>query len=220
MDLDVEKKTSQFENVTREEIDHLVAEVYPSSSLGKPDLKLIQKDGHRAIVKDYRRTPFPFRYTIATWLIWREYKFHRKLAGIKGVPRIYQKLDRYTNVFEYFDARPIERDHCDIIDDRFFEKLEKRIELIHTRGVVHLDLSHKGNILISRAGEPVIIDFNSGFYVGNGYIGRKIVLPLLKKIDYYGILKLKKRLSPDTLTSKEQSYLKRFGLIRRLWFFN
>jgi hypothetical protein len=220
MDLDVHMKTPQFENVTREEIDHLVAEVYPSGSLGKPDLKLIRKDGRLAIVKDYRRTPFPFRYTIGMWLIGREYKFHLKLMGIKGVPRIYQKLDRYANVFEYFDASPIERGDSDIIGDRFFEKLRKRIELIHTRGVVHLDLSHKGNILISRAGEPVIIDFNSGFYVGNGYIGRKILLPLLRKIDYYGILKLKKRLSPDALTSKEQSYLKRFGLIRRLWFFN
>jgi len=56
--------------------------------------------------------------------------------------------------------------------------------------------------------------------VGNGYVGRKLLLPLLKRIDYYGILKLKKRLSPDTLTPEERSFLKRFGLIRRLWFFN
>ena len=220
MDLGVREQPSQFENVTREEIDHLVAEVYPSVSLGKPDLKLIQKDGRRAIVKDYYSTPFFFRHTIGAWLIGREYKFHRKLDGIKGVPRIYRKLDRYANVFEYVDARPIERDDRRVIGDRFFEKLKKRMKLIHTRGVVHLDLSHKGNILVSKDREPVVIDFNSGFYVGNGFIGRKVLLPLLKKIDYYGILKLKKRLSPDALTLDEESYLKRFGLIRRLWFFN
>jgi len=220
MDLGVREQASQFEDLTREEIDYLVAEVYPSVSLGKPDLKLIQKDGRRAIVKDYRRTPFFFRYTIGTWLIGREYKFYRKLDGIKGVPRIYQKLDRYANVFEYVDARPIQRGDHHITGDRFFEKLKKRIELIHTRGVVHLDLSHKGNILLSRDSEPVIIDFNSGFYVGNGFIGRRILFPLLKKIDYYGILKLKKRLSPDALTADEESYLKRFRLIRKLWFFN
>lgn len=220
MDLGAREQASQFENVTREEIDHLVAEVYPSVSLGKPDLKLIQKDGHRAIVKDYRRTPFFFRHTIGAWLIGREYEFHRKLDGINGVPRIYRKLDRYANIFEYVDARPIERGDHHIIGDRFFEKLKKRIELIHTRGVAHLDLSHKGNILVSRDREPVIIDFNSSFYVGNGFIGRKVLLPLLKKIDYYGILKLKKRLFPDALTPDEESYLKRFGLIRKLWFFN
>ncbi len=220
MDIDVQRKASQFENLTREEIEHLVAEVYPSSSLGKPDFKLIQKDGGLAIVKDYRRTPFLFRSTIGAWLIGREYKFHRKLAGINWVPRVHQKLDRYANVFEYVDARPIERGDHDIIGDRFFEKLITRIERIHTRGVVHLDLSHKGNILVSKEGEPVIIDFNSGFYVGNGYVGRKLLLPLLKRIDYYGILKLKKRLFPDTLTPEERSFLKRFGLIRKLWFFN
>jgi len=220
MDIDVETEPSQFEKVTREEIEHLVAEIYPSSSFGKPDLKLIQKDGDLAIVKDYQRTPFVFRSTIGAWLIGREYKFHRKLAGIKGVPRVHQKLDKYANVFEYIDARPIERSDHDILADRFFEKLRMRIERIHTRGVVHLDLSHKGNILVSKGGEPVIIDFNSGFYVGNGYIGRKLLFPLLKRIDYYGILKLKKRLSPHMLTQEEKSYLKWFGLIRKLWFFN
>jgi len=220
MDLGVREQASQFEDLTRQEIDYLVAEVYPSVSLGKPDFKLIQKDSRRAIVKDYRRTPFFFRCTIGAWLIGREYKFHRKLDGIKGVPRIYQKLDRYANVFEYVDARPIQRDDHHITGDRFFEKLKERIALIHTRGVVHLDLSHKGNILVSRDRQPVIIDFNSGFYVGNGFIGRKILFPLLKKIDYYGILKLKKRLSPDALTPDEESYLKRFGWIRKLWFFN
>jgi hypothetical protein len=220
MDIDMQTEPSQFEKVTREEIEHLVAEIYPSSSFGKPDLKLIQKDGDLAIVKDYQRTPFVFRSTIGAWLIGREYKFHRKLVGIKGVPRVHQKLDKYANVFEYIDARPIERSDHDILVDRFFEKLRMRIERIHTRGIVHLDLSHKGNILVSKGGEPVIIDFNSGFYVGNGYIGRKVLFPLLKRIDYYGILKLKKRLSPHTLTPEEKSYLKRFGLIRRLWFFN
>lgn len=220
MDIDVQTEPSQFEKVTREEIEHLVAEIYPSSSFGKPDLKLIQKDDDLAIVKDYQRTPFVFRSTIGAWLIGREYKFHRKLAGINGVPRIHQKLDRYANIFEYIDARPIERSDHDILADRFFEKLRMKIERIHTRGVVHLDLSHKGNILVSKGGEPVIIDFNSGFYVGNGYIGRKLLFPLLKRIDYYGILKLKKRLSPHTLTPEEKAYLKRFGLIRRLWFFN
>jgi serine/threonine protein kinase len=220
MDIDMQADTSQFEHVTRREIEHLVAEVYPSSSFGKPDLKLIQKDGVLAIVKDYRRTPFLFRSTVGAWLIGREYKFHRKLVGVQGVPRILRKLDRYANVFEYVNARPIERSDHDILGERFFENLHERMERIHTRGIVHLDLSHKGNILVSKGGDPIIIDFNSGFYVGNGFIGRKLLLPLLQRIDYYGILKLKKRLSPDALTPDEQSYLKRFGLIRRLWFFN
>lgn len=220
MDIGVQTEPSQFERLTRKEIEQLVAEVYPSSSSGKPDLSLIRKNGCLAIVKDYRRTPFLFRSIIGAWLIAREYKLHRKLAKIKGVPQIHQKLDRYASVFEYIEARPIERGDHHILSERFFDKLRKRIERIHTRGVVHLDLSHKGNILVSKEGEPVIIDFNSGLYVGNGYIGRKLLLPLLKRIDYYGILKLKKRVSPQTLTREEESYLKRFGLIRRLWFFN
>jgi serine/threonine protein kinase len=220
MDLDIQANTSGFDNLTRGEIEHLVFDVYPSSSFGKPDLKLIQKEGILAIVKDYRRTPFFFRSTVGAWLIGREYKFHRKLVGVQGVPRILQKLDRYANVFEYVNARPIERSDHDILGERFFEKLHERMERIHTRGIVHLDLSHKGNILVSNRGDPIIIDFNSGFYVGNGVIGRKLLLPLLQRIDYYGILKLKKRLSPDALTPDEHSYLKRFGLIRRLWFFN
>jgi hypothetical protein len=42
------------------------------------------------------------------------------------------------------------------------------------------------------------------------------LVSLLKRTDYYGIVKFKKRVSPNTLTPREEFYLRRFGLMRKL----
>src|SRR4030066_211469 len=44
--------------------------------------------------------------------------------------------------------------------------------------------------------------------------------PIRGWVDYGGLLKLKKRVSPHLMTSEEISFLKRFNWIRKLWIFN
>jgi serine/threonine protein kinase len=91
---------------------------------------------------------------------------------------------------------------------------------IHSRGVVHLDLRHKGNILVSEKGLPFLIDFNSSFsFKENGFFHR-FFFPILRWVDYGGLLKLKERVSPSLMTTEELSFLKRFNRLRKLWIFN
>jgi serine/threonine protein kinase len=102
----------------------------------------------------------------------------------------------------------------------FLPELEKVLREVHGRGVVHLDLRHKGNILVTEKGEPFLIDFNSSFaFKEKGFL-RHFLFPLLRWVDYGGLLKLKKRISPSLMTPEEMAFLKRFDRLRRFWFFN
>ena len=83
-----------------------------------------------------------------------------------------------------------------------------------------MDLRHKGNILASEKGEPILIDFNSSFaFKDKGFL-RRFLFPLLRWVDYGGLLKLKRRMAPALLTSEELAFLKRFERLRKLWIFN
>jgi predicted unusual protein kinase regulating ubiquinone biosynthesis (AarF/ABC1/UbiB family) len=83
-----------------------------------------------------------------------------------------------------------------------------------------LDLRHKGNILVSENGEPFLIDFNSSFAFKEKRFLRRYLFPLLRWVDYGGLLKLKKRISPSSMTPEELAFLKGFDRLRRLWIFN
>jgi predicted Ser/Thr protein kinase len=98
--------------------------------------------------------------------------------------------------------------------------LEKVLREVHGRGVVHMDLRHKGNILVSERGDPYLIDFNSSFAFKEKGFFRRHLFPLLRRVDEGGLLKLKKRIAPALLTSEELAFLKRFERLRKLWIFN
>jgi serine/threonine protein kinase len=119
---------------------------------------------------------------------------------------------------EFIPGRPVLRGEP--LPPSFFQKLERVLEDIHERGVVHMDLRHKGNILVSATGEPFLIDFNSSFaFKEKGFL-RRYLFPLLQWVDYGGLLKLKKRVSPTSMTPEELAFLRRFDRLRRLWIFN
>jgi serine/threonine protein kinase len=159
------------------------------------------------------------RHILGAWLIEREYRIYQQLEGCPGVPRLYGRPDRWSFVVEYIDGRSLERRDPELQDPAFFCRLRRLIEAIHARGIVHLDLRHKGNIMISQDGTPYIIDFNSGIYLGGNPLGRRL-LPWFKKVDWAGLLKLKQRVAPELLSAEELSRLKWFGFIRKFWIFN
>ncbi len=185
---------------------------------GKPDLNQVEVGGLSFVVKDVGEKKFFLRWTLGLWLIHNEWKIYSRLAGIKGIPRPIERIDRFAFATEFIPGKPIPRGEP--LPSSFFPDLEKVIGEVHARGVVHMDLRHKGNILISEKGEPFLIDFNSSFSFKENGILRRYLFPLLRWVDYGGLLKLKKRISPSFLTPDETAFLKKFDRIRRLWIFN
>ena len=187
-------------------------------SFGKPDLNRVEVGGRILMVKDVqRRNPF-LRWTLGLWLIHKEWEIYTRLKGTTGVPEPVERIDRFAFAMEFISGRPIRRGEA--LQPSFFSQLEQILRGIHRRGVVHLDLRHKGNILISEAGDPFLIDFNSSFSFKEKGIFRRFLFPILRWVDYGGLLKLKQRAVPSFMTPEEISLLKRFNIIRKLWIFN
>lgn len=185
---------------------------------GKPDLSRAEVEGRVLMVKDVRRrNPF-LRWTLGLWLIHKEWEIYTRLKGTPGVPEPIERIDRLAFAMEFVPGRPIQRGEA--LTSSFFSDLERILRDIHLKGVVHLDLRHKGNILISDRGEPFLIDFNSSFsFKEKGFL-RSYLFPILRWVDDGGLLKLKERVSPSSMTPEEINSLKRFNRLRKLWIFN
>jgi RIO-like serine/threonine protein kinase len=185
---------------------------------GKPDLNRVEVKGRSLMVKDVRRKNFFLRWTLGFWLIHKEWKIYSRLAGMKGIPQPVERIDRFAFAMEFISGRPILRGEP--LPPSFFQELERVLGGIHERGVVHMDLRHKGNILVSEKGEPFLIDFNSSFAFKEKGFPRRYLFPLFRWVDRGGLLKLKERVSPSLMTPQELAFLRRFDRFRRLWIFN
>lgn len=185
---------------------------------GKPDLNRVEIGKSVLMIKDVRRKSSLCRWTLGLWLIHKEWKIYSRLFGVKGIPKPVERIDRFAFAMEFVPGRPIQRGEA--LPVSFFHDLKQILTEIHSRGVVHLDLRHKGNILVSENEEPFLIDFNSSIYFKKRGLLYRFLFPLLRWVDYGGLLKLKQRVSPDQMTAEELFFLKRFNLLRRLWIFN
>ena len=204
--------------MNRKDIEQNSVCLSKGSALGKPDLHRVEVEGRTLMVKDVRRKNLFFRWTLGLWLIHKEWKIYSRLKGIQGVPQPLGRIDRFAFAMEFVPGRSIQRGEK--LQPSFFSHLEQVLREIHQRGVVHLDLRHKGNILISERGEPFLIDFNSSFSFKEKGPFRRFLFPILRWVDYGGLLKLKQRVSPSLMTPEELSFLKRSNRLRRLWIFN
>jgi serine/threonine protein kinase len=187
-------------------------------TFGKPDLNQVDVEGRSLMVKDVRKKNFLLRWTLGLWLIHKEWRIYSRLAGMKGIPQPVERIDRFAFAMEFIPGRSVLRG--ELLPSSFFSDLERVLEEVHRKGVVHMDLRHKGNILVSEKGEPFLIDFNSSFAFREKGFLRRYLFPLLRWVDYGGLLKLKKRISPSRMTPEELAFLKRFDRLRRLWIFN
>ena len=185
---------------------------------GKPDLNRVEVGGRSLMVKDVRKRNFFLRWTLGFWLIEKEWKIYSRLIGMKGIPQPIERIDQFAFAMEFIPGRPLLRGEA--LPPSFFSDLGQVLKDLHARGVVHLDLRHKGNILVSEGGELFLVDFNSSFAFKEKGILRRYLFPVLRWVDYGGMLKLKERISPDLMTSEERSSLKQFNRIRKLWIFN
>jgi hypothetical protein len=209
--------TKEFKSMKREDLKNSVP-FSKGNIFGKPDLSMVEAEGRTLMVKDVREKPFIFRWTLGQWLVWKEWKIYRRLQGIQGIPGRVLRIDRFAFAMDFVEGRPIERN--EMLSPFFFSDLDRMLKEIHARGIVHLDLWHKGNILVSEEGKPYLIDFNSSISFREKGMLRRFLFPLLRWLDYGGFLKLKERVSPYLLTSEEIASLRKLRRLRKLWIFN
>jgi predicted Ser/Thr protein kinase len=161
---------------------------------GNPDVLLVRVDGHPLVVKDFAPRAGWLRASWARWIISREIRAYRRLAGLSVVPRLIGRLDPLAFVIEYRPGTMLTRSLAGSLRSEFVAELEAGIREMHERGVAHLDLRHRSNILAGDDGHPVVLDFASAICLRTDRRLSRLLLALLKPFDQRALEKWRVRL--------------------------
>ena len=162
-----------------------------------PDVSLVGHAGASVVVKDFAPRGALVRAWLGPWLLSREIRAYRALAGHPGVPRLLGRIDRLAFAVEYRPGRRMSRKLAGHVSPAFLDALEEAVREMHARGVVHLDLRHRSNVLVGDDGAPVLIDFASALCFRRGGLGARWLLPLLAALDRRAVAKWRRRLAPQ-----------------------
>lgn len=160
----------------------------------KPDVLLVRHGKAFVIVKDYAPRSWWIRNTLGRLATGLEVRAYRALRGHPFVPVFLGRIDAFAFATEYRPGQYLRRRLASVLPKEFLEELEEAVAQMHARGVVHLDLQHRTNVLADPDGHPVLIDFASSLCLRpDGWMAR-LVLPMLGKVDRKGVRKWRRRL--------------------------
>jgi len=183
-------------DLSRANLASRVVQVLNIGNTRNPDVLLVETGAGVAIVKDFStRAPWIRRF-LGPWLNRREIRAYRALADHPAVPRLLGILDEMAFVVEFRPGRFLRRRLAHEIDPEFLSELDAAIREMHERGVVHLDLRHRTNVLLGEDGHPVLIDFASAICASPGSKIARILTGTLGVIDRYAFSKWRERLTP------------------------
>ena len=188
---------------------------------GKADIKAVSSQGDEAILKDFADKAWPVRLLGRRQIV-REIRALTRLQGIEGVPACYGEAGRLGVLLQRVQGERITR-WCrtsPLEAKPMFARLVRLVDAIHARGVAHIDLRKRDNILITTDGRPYVIDFNASFCFQPGSLAARWIFPLLRHIDTSAVLKWKARLAPGLLTREETRRHRLMSFLRRFWIFN
>ena len=199
----------------------LTIQVIRQGTWAKPDIKCVAYEGDRAVLKDFSDKSWPVRLLGRRQVI-RELRALRRLHGIEGIPRCYGEAGACGILMDRNEGERItrwcRRKRSEV--GPMFERLRELVGQIHARGVAHIDLRKRDNILITEDGRPCVIDFNASFCFDPAGLGARFLFPILRRIDESAVLKWKFRLPPELLTEAESARHRLMSRLRRLWIFN
>lgn len=166
----------------------------------------------RAVCKFNRESPvgiLPMRW-LGRWLAARERGFMARLRGVEGVPAGLGTVRVGGRAVPAAAARTFVPGHAlghdERVGDDFFPRLAGILAAVHARGMAHVDLHKRENILVDEAGRPLLIDFQISWALPAGRLaaacGRPL-LALLQRCDDYHLLKHRLRLRPDQVPAGE-----------------
>jgi RIO-like serine/threonine protein kinase len=162
-----------------------------------PDVLLVAgEDDARLVVKDFRPRGALVRNTLGRWITAREVRAWRALDGHPAVPRYLGGIDALAFAVEYRPGRKMARKLAAELPPDFLTRLARAIEDMHERGVAHLDLRHRSNVLLDDSGAPVLIDFGSAVTFRPGGWPARLLLPAFGWLDRRALRKWQRKLAP------------------------
>jgi serine/threonine protein kinase len=175
---------------------------------------VVDADGRSWVVKDFACRAFWVRCTIGRFLLGRELRALRRLAGIDGVPQHAFRVDRDAIAAEFIPGTTLGQVPSEQMNAAFFVELERLLDAVHARGIVHLDTRGTGNMLRRPDGRPALIDFQASL--------RTHWMPrswrrFLDDLDMSGVYKKWLQHDPETMGPARRELYERMTRRRRLW---
>jgi predicted Ser/Thr protein kinase len=204
----------------REEIPNATVDVLLEGGPTKADLLVVDVGEGPMIVKDFANKKWWVRQ-FGRISISREYRAYRWLTGMAGIPALIGRVDALAFAMEKIEGPRLwfDKDRQEQGVD-YVVKVRALLDRMHDRGLVHLDLRGRENILVRPDGELVIVDFAGAVWFRPGSLGHRLMFPPLSRIDETAYLKWKEWLTPGRLTPAELALARRFDRLRPLWVFN
>lgn len=140
-----------------------------------PDVWLVDVADRALVWKDFSTRSAAVRWLWGPWSTRREVRAYRALAGHRAVPELLSAVDALSFAVAYRPGRPLSRRVRRHLRPEFFDELAVDVASMHERGVVHLDLRHRSNILVDADGCPILIDFGSALCLRPGGLACRVL---------------------------------------------
>lgn len=184
----------------------------------KPDIRLLRHGDRCMVAKDFRNKGWIAAHLWGPLSLAYEKYLLDKAAGMTGIPQVIGFESNKCLLITCINGAEIKQ--CrHRLEGGFFTKLLKLADDLHDRGLLHLDLGHKSNIMVDDNGNPAIIDFNSSLFLPPNRFFRPLIRRLAL-VDRYSILRLKVKYRPQECTEEERNKVSLFLRWRKLWFFD
>lgn len=181
----------------RGELGAGVIAVLRRGSRTKADILLVRRRSREVVVKDFAGRRFLVRRFLGPWLLDREERAYRALEGCTFMPRLIERLDSQAIVLEYRPGACLSRSLRGRLPADFLTVLREAVYTMHRRGVVHLDLRHRSNVLAGEDGEPVILDFATALLLPGDRGPRCWLRGLFEVIDRRALRKWQRKIAPS-----------------------
>ncbi len=201
---------------TREDMKRAKVRLLRDGHMANAVVSRVELDGRLWTVKDFSSRAWWVRLFYGAFILKREQKALCRLRGIDGIAGASFLIDREALAVEFVEGMSMNDVPAERITAAFLEALERLMGAMHARGIVHLDLRGKGNILVRPDGTPALIDFQAALSTGwmPGCIRK-----LLEDIDLSGALKKWLAYRPGEMGEARKKELERINRLRRLWVF-
>jgi hypothetical protein len=174
----------------------------------------VEAAGRSWVVKDFSRRAVWVRYTIGRFLLRRELRALQRLDGIDGVPQRAFRIDGDAIAAEFMPGETLGQVPPEQMTLPFFIQLERLLNDVHSRGIVHLDTRGTGNMLRRPDGRPALIDFQASL---DTRWMPKSWRRWLDDLDMTGVYKKWLRHDPDSMGTDRRELYERMTRRRRLW---
>jgi len=194
-----------LEPVTRADLPRRTRAVLHRGGTRNPDVLLVDTDSGPVVVKDFAPRSVLVRATLGRWLTARELRTYERLDGHSSVPRLLGRIDALAFAVEYRPGRRMSRRLAGALPPGFIDRLAAAVGEMHARGVFHLDLRHRSNVLVDERGDPILIDFASALRIRPRGALARLCARWLARPDWRAVEKWRQRIEPEASGTGEAS---------------